>query len=579
MGEALQQQQVQLSVSAEGIMRSLGDQFTRRSSFILELAQNARRAGASWVAFDIDDEQRAVTISDNGHGIDDPSKLLRVAESDWRDVDALEKECPFGIGLFSAIYSCAHITIETVGWSMSMDTADLLAFHHVPLDPAPRDFQGTAITLTFDEHQWAPNQGLPMAKLVNEVTQKRLDGFAIDVFVDGHPIERTAALTDAFEPFSLGYIAGLDQLIESRPRPHGRSCYLQGLPIAESRNRPFGRRSDDLIVHLDEAAFRARVPDRDQLVNPEESRQRLDEAIKSLVRERLLAYKRSMDPTAFVERYTHVTHNWAPDLLDNAPLSPLYWFRYQVPACAHPDEQMWQSNEHEVIQPNTTGAILAEPQVVDLSERPAFGGEHGDCDNSDGTVDAAYAWVSQLPVVENALVQRSSHWVSGHAIRLDQVHFDVEIIEAGERQWFEGHNSFWVRFCKAIRLTPHHQQLEPVELTNAAIRHDDADEEPVVIVPVAGEAFQTQATLLQGHDYLDEFEQFQEEQLEADEALLDRLRAIAAGSSALDLVARAIRDKVSPSLLQMIQGRSLTLHVENPRNVEIDEASQLGADH
>lgn len=88
---------------------------------IIEILQNARRAGASEVR--ISNKDNTITVQDNGSGIADFQKLLDLGGSGWDE--ALEQgEDPAGVGLFSlaprqvTIVSRSHqVTIEKDGWT------------------------------------------------------------------------------------------------------------------------------------------------------------------------------------------------------------------------------------------------------------------------------------------------------------------------------------------------------------------------------------------------------------------------------------------------------------------------------
>jgi len=64
---------------------------------IIELLQNARRAGATKVA--ITNEGGLVTVKDNGQGIGDFAKLLDLGGSGWNEA-CEESEDPAGVGIF-----------------------------------------------------------------------------------------------------------------------------------------------------------------------------------------------------------------------------------------------------------------------------------------------------------------------------------------------------------------------------------------------------------------------------------------------------------------------------------------------
>lgn len=64
---------------------------------IIEILQNARRAGATTV--EITNSDGWVTVRDNGNGIEDFAKLLDLGNSGWEDALELSED-PAGVGLF-----------------------------------------------------------------------------------------------------------------------------------------------------------------------------------------------------------------------------------------------------------------------------------------------------------------------------------------------------------------------------------------------------------------------------------------------------------------------------------------------
>ena len=114
---------------------------------IIELLQNARRAGATKVV--ITNKDGWVTVKDNGQGISDFAKLLDLGGSGW-DETCEKSEDPAGVGIFClaprevAIRSKGKLaTITEEGWS-SMPT-------EVTLDPEPIR-KGTI--LRFQDEPW-----------------------------------------------------------------------------------------------------------------------------------------------------------------------------------------------------------------------------------------------------------------------------------------------------------------------------------------------------------------------------------------------------------------------------------------
>ena len=88
---------------------------------IIEVLQNARRAGATKVT--ITNEDDWITVKDNGQGIDDFAKLLDLGGSGW-DEACEESEDPAGVGIFCLAprevtirSKCKMVTISKDGWT------------------------------------------------------------------------------------------------------------------------------------------------------------------------------------------------------------------------------------------------------------------------------------------------------------------------------------------------------------------------------------------------------------------------------------------------------------------------------
>ncbi|OAN53502.1 sensor histidine kinase [Sphingobium sp. TCM1] len=93
-----------------------------------ELFQNGRRAGAKaiYVALHNLPEGPSLSVHDDGRGIDDPTGLLTLGESGWRD-DVLQREDPAGMGVFSL----AGQDVRVLSWSRSAKRGWAV---HIPAD-------------------------------------------------------------------------------------------------------------------------------------------------------------------------------------------------------------------------------------------------------------------------------------------------------------------------------------------------------------------------------------------------------------------------------------------------------------
>src|ERR1700730_7744027 len=72
-----------LDVSKEGFFRFLRETFTKSTTFLGELLQNGRRAGATHLAIEWDADQNVMTVSDDGCGISDFKPLFLACKSGW----------------------------------------------------------------------------------------------------------------------------------------------------------------------------------------------------------------------------------------------------------------------------------------------------------------------------------------------------------------------------------------------------------------------------------------------------------------------------------------------------------------
>ena len=113
---------------------------------IIEILQNARRAGATKV--EISNQDGCVVVRDNGHGIEDFSKLLDLGDSGW-DTELGVSEDPAGVGIFTL--APRQVTIRSNGKMVTISGDDWIgALVIVQDDPDPAP--GTV--LKFPDEPW-----------------------------------------------------------------------------------------------------------------------------------------------------------------------------------------------------------------------------------------------------------------------------------------------------------------------------------------------------------------------------------------------------------------------------------------
>ncbi len=135
---------VTLQVNQPRLIGNLKHAFSNQSTFLSELMQNARRAGATEVRFEFH-APNTLVVFDNGHGIDNLQNLLTIAESGWDDTVCSE-ERPFGMGFMSALFAANKIEVSSHYKCLRFERED--AIQQLPIQIESCDFQqGTCIAL------------------------------------------------------------------------------------------------------------------------------------------------------------------------------------------------------------------------------------------------------------------------------------------------------------------------------------------------------------------------------------------------------------------------------------------------
>ena len=310
-----------LTVNQNNALKLLADAFSARTTFVTELMQNARRAGATEIYFR--HANNDLRVSDNGCGVRDFNKLLTLCESGWSQ-DVQESDTPYGVGFLSAIMASSEFTVTSNGKTLHAVTDELLAGVPATITHNDESPVGTTITL----------------KLRNAIDLQRvLDlsarTFPIQVYRNGMIQSHNLALGIA--PYSIE-IPGLGTLVWDGYLGSGStlgsvSYALQGLPIS------FGRTANSYdtgyyrnwVVHLDQTKFRGRMPDREAVIWQPEFEGLTDHvntAQKELLRRRWL--ESCLAPS--LDLYRVVAYELGHNMLDMVEAIPAGVFRELVEA-------------------------------------------------------------------------------------------------------------------------------------------------------------------------------------------------------------------------------------------------------
>lgn len=309
---------VQLQVNQAKLVQNLALAFTNKTTFIAELMQNARRAGASEihlnyvVSGNADGKSNGtLVIEDNGSGIQSWQDLLSLADSGW-DNTIQAQERPYGVGFFSCISSAKSVKVESGQHKLEFDREYVMTMQSISVQSNDETVAGTRITLS----------GLPLdGYAVDEAVQTYARGFPVKVFFEDKEISRYQCAevlrSTAADYEAVVTIDGLGLCAFRKPGKRwqsamlGMSLYLLGIPVLGG--------NDDVIVHLDPSKFPARLPDRDKLIDQNEKVAYIRRIVKGWWLSYMATLKRTLSIEALWEAYPAV----AAEMLSNGMLDDI----------------------------------------------------------------------------------------------------------------------------------------------------------------------------------------------------------------------------------------------------------------
>lgn len=200
-----------------------------------ELFQNARRAGASFVAIDYvaGEAVTHLTVSDDGCGIADPARLLALGSSGWGE-DTAAREDPAGMGVFALAGKAVTIISRHAGaadaWSLTIPADGWTGAVELPLEPATHAV-GTTIVV-----ELAGNQ----AKALDQAARGASRFYPLPVLLKGEELPREDFLADAENIVAwngswIGIFRGSSYRYLATVNFHGVTVAKPLASIAESR--------------------------------------------------------------------------------------------------------------------------------------------------------------------------------------------------------------------------------------------------------------------------------------------------------------------------------------------------------
>lgn len=541
---------VSIDVSREGLISSLSHQFTSKTTFIGELIQNARRAGATGVDITFDEQSRQFIIEDDGVGVEDPQVLLTLGKSGWSDLELMAQENPYGVGFASALFAAEHIEVESRGWAIRTGTKNILGMGLVSVENRATPRSGTRVVLTLKDGQYT------LGELV-DATAVKVRGFPLPVRFNGNEFNRPHALDGRFKETDIGHVR-MEMVRNGFPRDV--IAYIQGLPVSMS-NRSVDAlhlRDGIAIVHLDDARFRARMPDRDVLIDRKAGLQAVMEAIRLLWREHLVEEKAALGPEQFAVIYSKDARDArCEDLLDDCPLPPGEWGWYNEPPRnplyeGESDFLTWASDED-------AGSLAPGSELIQEIDRYNV--------DSNGLA-AVYAAAKALPVLTVSGLSQS-HWASKAAIDLMAETFYLEGVEGAVSAGVYSERCVYIQevvFCDSYRIRPENQRFGEVTVSDEPVFDSESG---VAYIPKQCGYGHLKGLLMQLSSYADEWGSVYEDDLEADTQALWNLMSATVGG-AQDEVFRDSVVKGLGSLAGALKGAEFKVRICDEGKVHVE---------
>jgi len=420
---------VKLAINEENLVKNLKFAFSNFTTFLAELIQNSRRAGATGV--DITFEGDTLSVVDDGAGIENFQHLFTIADSGW-DNQTMSLENPFGMGFTSALFACEKLMVESRGQRLEEYTADILSMTSLKVTPGEVT-SGTRLTmrkLTFD------------VKGIEPALQQIAYGYSIPIRYNDRELDRPHELNvGEFTQSPIGMVK-IPDLANANVDVHV-TVYLQGILVLG--NTTFSE-AHTIVIHLDSTKFHAKLPDRKCLIDAAQRKIEIRQSIIELLHSLLYVEQQSLDSAQFVELYWKVASKYAPDLLREHPLVPAGLFDKVGDLVASAHWYYWKA------QDNTFGTYISRADFEQGKIRVVRGSGYVQLDFDPlSSIKLAYVMEKDVLVIDDMLPK--GHWLL-NAPSIADLDVTYEIVNSGSIAGndFQDYD-FEIQICDAIRIS------------------------------------------------------------------------------------------------------------------------------
>lgn len=301
-------------VDGQRFLAHMRDLFSSSTKYLGELMQNARRAGASAVHFEVADN--TLTVVDDGIGVGDFKALIHVAVSGW-DAATQAAEQPFGIGFCAVVFAAREVLVESRGKRVVLNAEEVIGKAAIPVVASEFIGAGTRVTLAGVKSD--------AGRLTSAITRLAY-GFPIPVFVNGEELRRPHAIDQltTLQDTAVGKLHLPGMSVEQPVLITDGHTYCQGLPITVGGYtvRLASDRAASAVLHINHQRYRPRLPDRDSIIDADQAAKDVVGVIHGLWKSFLTTQKARMSHEAFVETFWRITTRVAPEILEDVNVIP-----------------------------------------------------------------------------------------------------------------------------------------------------------------------------------------------------------------------------------------------------------------
>lgn len=554
------QQAIRLQIDAASLRKQLRHAFSHAFAVVQELVQNARRAGATLVSVQYDEQRKMLTVSDDGCGIADFQTMLTFAASGWDDA-IMATEQPYGMGFLSCLYASSRVEITSRGRRLAFDTAGMLGDESFALDAAPQHTVGTLIVL----------HGVELREAASAM-HRIASGYPLPIEFNGQLLPRPDAVENGrFVATDVGMVR-----IGRAYCSHRTVAYIQGFRV----HQPERYYLHENVVHLDPGKFRGVFPDRDRCIDEAEMLKAVEATVKRLYVERLIELKMKLPAADFCcQAYDLARSLDRLDVFNDVDAIPGEWLAtiQSTPRCTYNDDSFEiREGEGEF----TRSAIEAgEVPLVALTSFEGFDPLDQD-DGGQSQLLWLYAYAAGAFIMSHHLDHE--HWLNQAARRATgEASVEATLLHAGRIPWDRacevGHAA--VRLCQNVRIRCGDRVAE---LSEAFATVHDGETAFIVPCDVARDGTVTPAlvdwdALRQATSYIDDSDALDEAALDTDAQEVNQtVRALLAKSPAAHLqllLDAALRDYRS----ELKQFAAVTLAVDGSGIVTVESVKQADA--